>query len=225
MVSDVPGAIDRRWSNHYRVDALAGDSVSANTEQGDIELLARIAAGDEEAFIALYRLRRHEIYRYAYSMVRSVSLAQDVTQEVFLKILERSANFNPSRGSVRAWLYGCARIVVLNRFRQERRYKHEVHEQSVDCNGAEEVQRRQQLDILHMAIMSLPVEYRDALVLFELAELSYSECATVMGCAVGTVRSRLHRARALVAARVRSHDITAAGPGHSAEIAASEGSC
>jgi RNA polymerase sigma-70 factor (ECF subfamily) len=56
---------------------------------------------------------------------------------------------------------------------------------------------------LHAALIELPVEYRETLVLCELEELSYAECAAVLGCPVGTVRSRLHRARALLATRLR----------------------
>jgi RNA polymerase sigma-70 factor (ECF subfamily) len=167
----------------------------------DSALLAQVAAGSEAAFVAVYRRHRDDVYRFAYAMGKSTSAAQDVTQEVFLNVLENAARFDPAKGTARAWLLGCARHVILDRLRVERRWTaaDEAPEESVPCANEERVLAEQRLDRLHTAIAALPVEYREALVLCELQELTYAECAAVLECPIGTVRSRLHRARVMLA--------------------------
>jgi RNA polymerase sigma-70 factor (ECF subfamily) len=171
-------------------------------ENEDALLLRDLIAGDEWAFTELYRRRRREIYRFAFAMTRSAALAQDVMQDVFLRLLEDATRFDPSKGSVRAWLLGCARHVVLDRLRAESRWTAEPAAEdgpSAPCSAEDAIFAEQRLAQLHAAILGLPMEYREAVALCEIAELSYAECAAVVGCPIGTVRSRLHRARALLA--------------------------
>jgi RNA polymerase sigma-70 factor (ECF subfamily) len=179
-------------------------------DPSDAELLERIGAGAEEAFIALYRRRRHDVFRFAYALARSVSVAQDVTQDVFLNVLEHAARYDAEKGTVRAWLFGCARHMVSDRMRSDVRLaRGNAREEEVACKGEDEVFRDQQVRRLHAQIMQLPFEYREALVLCELVELSYAETAAVLACPVGTVRSRLHRARALLAEGLGAADSSA----------------
>ena len=173
-------------------------------DSSDAALLAAAAAGTERAFVELYRRRRDDVYRFAYALTRSRSCAQDATQEVFLNVLEKAGRFDPAKGSVRAWLVGCARHVVIDRLRNERRWADEAPEQVAACDAEQRVLTQQRLVRLHAAIARLPFEYREALVLCELAELSYAETAAVLDCPLGTVRSRLHRARSLLAAALRA---------------------
>jgi RNA polymerase sigma-70 factor (ECF subfamily) len=142
-------------------------------EPTDAVLLAEVAAGmrgAEPAFVALYRRRRDDIYRFAFAMAKSRTFAQDVTQEVFLNVLENAARFDPAKGSVRAWLFGCARHAVLDRLRAESRWTDDVPELAAACEGEQHVLTQQRLARLHAAIARLPVEYREALVLCELQE-------------------------------------------------------
>jgi RNA polymerase sigma-70 factor (ECF subfamily) len=166
----------------------------------DVRLLAEIVAGVEQAFVDLYRRRHHDVYRFAFGMAKSRSFAQDVTQEVFLNVLENAARFDSAKGSVRAWLFGCARYVTLDRLRLERRWTDTMPDDAATLDSDEHLLADQHVERLHAAVARLPVEYREALVLCELQELSYAETAAVLGCPVGTVRSRLHRGRALLAA-------------------------
>jgi RNA polymerase sigma-70 factor (ECF subfamily) len=166
----------------------------------DVRLLAEIAAGVEQAFVELYRRRHNDVYRFAFAMAKSRSFAQDVTQEVFLNVLENASRFDRAKGSVRAWLFGCARYVTLDRLRLERRWTDDMPADLTAFDSDERLLADQRVERLHAAIARLPVEYREALVLFELQELSYAETAAVLDCPVGTVRSRLHRGRALLAA-------------------------
>jgi RNA polymerase sigma-70 factor (ECF subfamily) len=172
-------------------------------ESPDAELLAQAAAGGEDAFVELYRRRRDDVYRFAYALTRSRAFAQDATQEVFLKVLENAGRFDPAKGTPRAWLLGCARHVVIDRLRAENRRGDEAPEQATAADHELRVLNEQRLIRLHAAIAELPFEYREALVLCELAELPYAEAAAVLDCPVGTVRSRLHRARGLLTASLR----------------------
>jgi len=172
----------------------------ASTDHGlDARLMAGVAAGQEQAFVDLYARRHADVYRFAFAMARSRSLAQDVVQEVFLAVLEGAARFDGRKGSVRAWLFGCARHVVIDRLRLERRWTDQIAETAEPDGHADRVHSQQRVARLHAAVTELPIEYREAVVLCDLEELSYADAATVLGCPIGTVRSRLHRARALLA--------------------------
>lgn len=190
----------------------------------DVRLLADIVAGVEQAFVELYRRRHRDVYRFAFAMAKSRSFAQDVTQEVFLNVLENAARFDSAKGTVRAWLFGCARYVTLDRLRLERRWTDALPEEGATFDGDERLLADQRSERLHAAVARLPIEYREALVLCELQELSYAETAAVLGCPVGTVRSRLHRGRALLAAML-DEDKPAepdAAPGGAAPLEARE---
>jgi RNA polymerase sigma factor (sigma-70 family) len=96
-------------------------------------------------------------------------------------------------------LFGCARHVTLDRLRLERRWTDDMPADLGTLDSDERLLADQRVERLHAAIARLPVEYREALVLFELQELTYAETATVLDCPIGTVRSRLHRGRVLLA--------------------------
>ena len=178
----------------------------ASADRIDVRLLAEIAAGVEHAFVELYRRRHNDVYRFAFAMAKSRSFAQDVTQEVFLNVLENAQRFDSAKGSVRAWLFGCARYVTLDRLRLERRWTDDMPADLTTLDSDERLIADQRVERLHAAIARLPVEYREALVLFELQELTYAETAAVLDCPVGTVRSRLHRGRALLAAMLEESE-------------------
>src|SRR5688572_22353893 len=181
-----------------RTSVGMADTDHSPDDRIDVQLIAQIAAGGEQAFVDLYRRRHRDVYRFAFAMAKSRSFAQDVTQEVFLNVLENANRFDANKGSVRAWLFGCARHVTLDRLRLERRWTDELPAEGATVGGDERLLADQRAERLHAAIARLPVEYREALVLCELQELSYAETAAVLGCPVGTVRSRLHRGRALL---------------------------
>ena len=139
------------------------DSPAAD-DRTEVRLLAEIAAGGEHAFVELYRRRHNDVYRFAFAMAKSRSFAQDVTQEVFLNVLENASRFDSGKGSVRAWLFGCARYVTLDRLRLERRWTDELPAEGARVGGDERLLADQRVERLHAAIARLPVEYREALV-------------------------------------------------------------
>jgi RNA polymerase sigma-70 factor (ECF subfamily) len=188
------------------------DTASSDNDRVDVRLLAEIAAGVEQAFVDLYRRRHHDVYRFVFAMAKARSFAQDVTQEVFLNVLENASRFDGAKGSVRAWLFGCARHVTLDRLRLERRWTCDMPPEAAELDSDERLVTDQRIERLHAAIARLPLEYREALVLCVLEELPYAETAAVLGCPVGTVRSRLHRGRALLAVMLDEGKEPAAEP-------------
>ena len=180
-------------------------------DRRDATLLVAIAAGDEQAFVDLYARRQADVFRFAFAMARSKSVAQDVAQEVFLNVLENAARFDAAKGSARGWLFGCARHVILDRLRLERRWTDALPEIVVDHDGDAKLLTAQRVGRLHAALARLPVEYREVLVFCDLQEWTYAATAAVLDCPIGTVRSRLHRGRALLATLLVEGEADACG--------------
>jgi RNA polymerase sigma-70 factor (ECF subfamily) len=177
----------------------------------DDQLLKRIAAGDAEAFSALFRRRQGDVYRFALHMTGRPAVAEDVTQDTFLAVMRDAGRYDASRAAALAWLCGIARNHVLRRIERERpALMLEIDEDGPAGDGAlavadtvlGELTRAEEVVAVRDAVMTLPVRYREAVVLCDLQELSYADAASALGCAVGTVRSRLHRGRALLAAKL-----------------------
>lgn len=176
------------------------------TRESDETLLDRIVSGDESAFVELYRRHSRRIHRFAYGMCGARSVAEDCTQEVFLNVLEKGSGFRSSSGSVQSWLYGIARYKVIDKFRQRGQLEFGLDATHLgdDSDSPDQyVVACRRSDELRRAIVSLPPRYREVIVLCELEELSYAEAAGMLGCPVGTVRSRLHRARETLARKLR----------------------
>jgi RNA polymerase sigma-70 factor (ECF subfamily) len=174
-------------------------------------------AGDEEAFTRLYRRLRGAVYRFARQMSGSSSVAEDVTQEVFLILLRRAELYDPQRGSLSTYLMRIARNEILRRLDRDRAYVALAEEDSSPDKEPDEnlivrsdplgnLMRDEEIESVRQAVLALPLHYREVVVLCELEELSYGEAAALLGCPVGTVRSRLHRARALLKQRLRVYE-------------------
>jgi RNA polymerase sigma-70 factor (ECF subfamily) len=177
--------------------------MNQNEELDDSELLRSMLTGDEQALVVLYRRRHASIYRFAYQMSGSVSLAEDVTQEVFLFLMREGHLFDPARGSLSSFLLGVARNYVLRRLRGDHLLSPlseelESDEPVNDASPLDDLTRTESIESVRKAVLSLPERYREVVVLCELQEMSYAEAAEVLECAIGTIRSRLHRARALL---------------------------
>src|SRR5262245_48999823 len=186
----------------------------------DDELVTLLRAGDEIAFVTLYRRRQGGIYRFALRMSGSEAVAEDVTQEVFMTLMRGDGQYDPSRGSFSAYLFGVARNQVLRRLEKDRNHSPILDED--EASGAVTpvgliaiadplggLTRKEMVASVRQAVLALPAHYREVVVLCDLHELSYADASVALGCAVGTVRSRLHRARALLVEKLRAHQITA----------------
>ena len=179
--------------------------------QAEYALLARMKQGDESAFTALYRRHRDGVYRFALLYCGSPAAAGDVTQETFLHLITQPGQFDHTRGTVGAWLCGVARNMARRHMnvREEPTEPERLaddaapHEAHVDHDTPlERVLRAESAEQVRRAIARLAPHYRDVLVLCEISELSYAEAAQVCGIDIGTVRSRLSRARAELARRL-----------------------
>ena len=186
--------------------------MNLKSEPTDGELLRSMMAGDEEALALLYRRRQGSVYRFALQMSGSTSIAEDVTQEVFLFLMREGRVFDPARGALSAFLLGVARNHVLRRMRVDQVLTpigDDGEEEATfavvetDPRPLEDLARAETVELVRKAVLSLPAKYREVVVLCELQDVSYAEAAEILGCAIGTVRSRLHRARALLLAKLR----------------------
>jgi RNA polymerase sigma-70 factor, ECF subfamily len=165
-------------------------------EQTD-EALLDLAGRSEAAFMLLFERHREVIFRVACRLTNSVAAAEDITQECFLGLLDSPGRFDPAKGSLRTYLYGAVR-------NQARKY-HGLHDGDIELEdteideAAEPSQvflQQEQSEVIRQAISTLPLQQREALILFQYEGLPLEEIAAVLGIEIGAVKSRLHRARA-----------------------------
>jgi RNA polymerase sigma-70 factor (ECF subfamily) len=168
----------------------------------EMKLLKRLQAGDERAFDTLYSRHMPPVYRYALRMTGSQSDADDVVQELFLALIQNARGYDPERGELRSYLYGLARRLILRRLPSEAPVNDDAPELAVEDDPFERLDLEQRLELVRTAVAALPACYREVVVLCDLEEMSYADAAVTMGCGVGTVRSRLHRARAMLLSRM-----------------------
>ena len=182
----------------------------------DSDLLRRMCAGDEEAFRTIYRRCQGPVYRFVLHMSGSPAIAEDVTQDVFLTLIRDAGRFDPSRGTLPAYLLGIGRNLLLCRLEKERVFvafpEGSAPDGSEPKNNGEHAHlvvaaldpvRNETIGRVRQAVLSLPENYREVVVLCDLQEMSYQEAAAVLRCALGTVRSRLHRGRGLLIEKLR----------------------
>jgi len=168
----------------------------------DHALLERALAGDEDAFTALYRMRHAPVYRFALQMTGNVVIAQDVTQEVFITLLEHGRRFDESRGTLASFLYGIARNLVRRGIGRDRDMEL-ITDFACEEDQLGDLTRRETIEQVRRAVLSLPDMYREVVVLCDLQDLSYEDAAAAVDCPVGTVRSRLNRGRAMLARKLK----------------------
>jgi RNA polymerase sigma-70 factor, ECF subfamily len=182
----------------------------------DVELLRLMLAGDGGAFEQLYQRWQSPLYRFGLRMSGSETIAEDVTQEVFLALMRDGRQYC-GRGSFAAYIFTIARHRIWRRLRRERWFVALESGEKVEGDDTlssdrliaredplADLTRDEIVEAVRRAVLALPVHYREAVLLCYLHELSYAEAAEVIGCEIGTVRSRLHRARALLAEKLDS---------------------
>jgi RNA polymerase sigma-70 factor (ECF subfamily) len=180
-------------------------------------------AGDEQAFTALYQRHKGIVYRFAHLMSGQAGVAEEVTQEVFLALLRKGNRYDPSRGSLKAYLCGAARNQILLLMKQERSYVQLVEESDEDeavpiahliagDDPLGDCARNEANRLVRQAVLALPARYREVIVLCDFQEMSYAEAALALDCPVGTVNSRLHRGHALLLKKLRAAGLDSAAP-------------
>ena len=164
----------------------------------DHELLLLMLSGDEDAFTTLYRRRQGPVYRFALQMTGNVVIAEDVTQDVFMALLSKTAKYDAGRGSLASFLYGIARNMVLRRLEKTA----EIEDYAGPDDILDDLTKRETIESVRRAVLSLPTVYREAVVLCDLQDTSYEDAAQVLDCPIGTVRSRLNRGRSMLASKL-----------------------
>jgi RNA polymerase sigma-70 factor, ECF subfamily len=196
-----------------KAHAVPGEMHTATTnERDDVVLLRRSAKGDEEAFALIYHRHQAPLYRFALRMSGNPWAAEEIVQDVFMTLIREPEKFDPQRGTLGAFLYGVARNRVMKHLERTPRdlsldakddQAQGVHTlASGHHTPVEWAELRERREQVRAAVLELPVEFREAVVLCELEELSYEEAAGLLNCPIGTIRSRLHRGRALLLAKL-----------------------
>lgn len=192
-------------------NALPGEMGIAEQERDGV-LLRRAAKGDEDAFALLYRRHQAALYRFALRMTGSAWAAEEIVQDIFMTLMRDPKKYDPERGGLGAFLYGVGRNRVMKYLERLPR-EVSLEEKNEDGSGAGIVlqdaftpgmwaEQRERREQVRAAVLELPAEFREAVVLCELEEMSYEEAAQMAGCPIGTIRSRLHRGRALLLAKL-----------------------
>jgi RNA polymerase sigma-70 factor (ECF subfamily) len=180
-------------------------------EPRDDVLLRQAAKGNEEAFTVLYRRHQAALYRFALRMTGNAWGAEEVVQDVFMTLMREPKKYDVTRGPLAAYLFGIARNRVMKHLERLPR-EVSLNEREDGSHGGAAVvnaftpmhwaEQRERMDQVRAAVLGLPADFREAVVLCELEELSYEEAAQLLGCPIGTIRSRLHRGRALLLAKL-----------------------
>lgn len=166
----------------------------------DEEIQHRIRGGDRNALAELYERREPALHRYALELSGSRAIAEESVHEAFLELLQGAMRFDARRGSLEAYLYGVVRNLV--RAARRRQSVAADHEPAAKDDVLGSLIGDEEEAALYRAIRELPSAYRETVVLCDLEERSYEDAARLMDCPAGTVRSRLHRARRLLAAKL-----------------------
>jgi len=169
------------------------------------ELLDRCLAGEDSAWEALLRAYTRKIYNLCYRLTGRVEEAEDVTQEVFIKVFQTLKTYQAAQGSFATWLNRVARNHLVDHYRRARKdrvtssLEDELTEaeqkpsQQTEPTG--QVESRERREVLQMALDKLSPDLREAVILRDLHDLDYEEIAQVLRVPQGTVKSRINRGR------------------------------
>jgi RNA polymerase sigma factor (sigma-70 family) len=175
--------------------------------------MAELAAGDASALRELYQRHGRALLRFSSAMCRSKQAAEDMVHDTFVALLNEPVSFDPALGSVFGYLCGVLRHRVSRHFRQQKRWVALADDdtsamQASDGRSAtDEIARSETTAVFRRAMLELPAQHREVIALCDLEELPYTTVAGILACPVGTVRSRLHRARALLGIRLASLEL------------------
>jgi RNA polymerase sigma-70 factor (ECF subfamily) len=171
----------------------------------DQELLDRCLAGEDSAWEALLRDYTRKIYNLCYRFTGRVEEAEDVTQEVFIKVFQTLKSYDAAQGSFSTWLNRVARNHLVDHYRRTRKdrvtssLEDELSEAeqkpSPQMEPTGEVESRERRETLQLALDRLSPDLREAVILRDLHDLDYEEIALVLKVPQGTVKSRINRGR------------------------------
>jgi RNA polymerase sigma factor (sigma-70 family) len=186
----------------------------AQMSNEDVDCMARLAAGDATALRPLYERHGAALLRFSIAMCRSRQVAEDLVHDTFLALLREPLKFDAALGSVYGYLCGVLRHRVSRHYRAQKRWvaldaddARATPAAEAETNPVEEIARTEVTAAFRRAMLELPLPHREIIALCDLEELPYTTVATILDCPIGTVRSRLHRARALLTIRLASLEL------------------
>ena len=196
-----------------------GRNLVESTLDPDFSLVARCLRGDETAWEELVRLHTRKVYGLCYRFTGSGSEAQDLTQEVFLRVFRTIRTFRSTEGSFGTWLARVTRNLLIDHYRRTRqeRVTDSIEEQlpmleeagaTASARPDHGVAGREASEILQATLQKLSPDLREAVILRDLQEMEYREIARVLDVPEGTVKSRLNRGRAELARVLRRNKVT-----------------
>jgi RNA polymerase sigma-70 factor (ECF subfamily) len=202
-------------------ERIGGDlkpRVDTASENPDLTLVSRCLRGDETAWEDLIRVHSRRVYGLCFRFTNSASEAQDLTQEVFLRVFRTIKTFRSAEGSFATWLARVTRNLLIDNYRRTRqeRVTDSIEEQLpvIEEEGAaasvkpdQMVAGREASELLQAALQLLSPDLREAVILRDLQEMEYREIADVLQIPEGTVKSRINRGRAELARRLKKQKL------------------
>ena len=171
----------------------------------DIVLMEKVKTGDDSAFDELVTRHYKSIYNIAYRFLNSSPEAEDITQEVFLRVFKASKTYSP-KAKFSTWLFTITKNLCFNELRKRKSVNilsiedevfPELH--SMDNSPIEELEEKEVKQRVLNAVKALPANLRMAVLLLKYQDLSYEEVASILGCTVNAVKLRVHRAKHFLA--------------------------
>lgn len=202
----------KMWTGDVLAEQPRAAETMAEERKDDQDLLRKIGKGNAAAFSAFYARHQRMVYRFAWYTSENSMIAEEITQEVFMQLISKPSRYDPSKGSVAGYLIGIARNLARRSIAENPDHV-PITEELLDSDGTgfasdadlvAELSRLELVETLRKAVLSLPEKYREVLILRDLEEISHQETADLLQCSLGTVASRLHRARAMVKMRLKN---------------------
>jgi RNA polymerase sigma-70 factor, ECF subfamily len=187
-------------------------SDTPTTQPPDIDaVIERCLAGDQAAWEDIVRLHRRKVFNIAYKFVGKHDLAEDLTQDIFLK-LYRSLDTFDRRANFQTWLISVSRNLCIDHYRSVRKERETMNRDvdpstlmpaSKDRSAYAELELRDRVQLLRAALETLPPTLRTAVLMRDIQELTYQEIADKLEVPEGTVKSRINRGRTELARQIQ----------------------
>tara|TARA_B100001248_G_scaffold252597_1_gene228938 strand:- start:3360 stop:3944 length:585 start_codon:yes stop_codon:yes gene_type:complete len=171
----------------------------------DEELISRFQAGDKNAYVELVNRYKDRLTNFVYYFLKDEELSEDIVQDTFIKLYEKKHYYKPV-AKFSTWIYTIARNLANTELRKKNRVKitylsqmnndmknYELKSKDQSLNS--KIENEYLLDELHLAIDRLPKNYKTAIILRDIQGLNYEEISIIVGVPLGTIKSRINRAR------------------------------
>jgi RNA polymerase sigma-70 factor, ECF subfamily len=185
-------------------------------QTSDVELVKGCLAGDHAAWETIVRQHHQRIYNLAYRFTGRFDEAEDLTQEIFLKVYRNLASYRAESGALITWIVRVGRNHMIDhyrRFKSERirtdsleEYEKAEENPARYAGPAEALEQREVSERVHRALLRISADLREAVILRDLEEFTYEEIADMLKVPVGTVKSRINRGRIELARILGRHD-------------------